>query len=276
LPNPLADTARWVAAQRARESTRPDRILNDPLASLLAGSEGMEMLRLSEQYNPRSEETTLYILVRIRFFDDWLLRVATGPRKQIVMVAAGLDTRPFHLQLPPGITFYELDQPTVLELKDNLLHQNGATPSSRKVSVPVDLKLDWSEPLQAVGFDRSIPSIWLLEGLLYYLEEPNVRQLLRRISDHAAPGSALGADLVSASFFRSPWTKKALEQMEERGMAWRFGSDDPEILLSEHGWRAHAIQPGEEPANYGRWKYSIIPREQRNVPRSFFVTAEKP
>ena len=66
----IIETARWAAAQRARESERPDRLFFDPFAGMLAGTEGLAALRLSEQYNPRHEETANYISIRIRLFDD--------------------------------------------------------------------------------------------------------------------------------------------------------------------------------------------------------------
>jgi DNA-binding transcriptional MerR regulator len=72
------------------------------------------------------------------------------------------------------------------------------------------------------------------------------------ISGSASRGSMLGADLVSESYFRSSWTKPALEMMEARGMAWRFGSDEPEELFGTYGWRATVSQPGNDEANYGR------------------------
>jgi methyltransferase (TIGR00027 family) len=233
------------------------------------------MLRLSEQYNPRSAETTQYILVRIRYFDDWLANSLRGLHHQVVMIAAGLDTRPFRLKIPADTTFYELDQPAVLQLKSDLLAQNNCGPSCRSVPVSVDLKQDWIGPLKRAGFDPAKPSVWLAEGLFYYLQETDVRQLLQGISQNAAPGSLVGCDLVSDSFFRSPWSQKALENLAARGTPWLFGTDDPEQLFAEYGWSARAIQPGEEPANYGRWTSAVHPREQREVPRSFLLTGQK-
>jgi O-methyltransferase involved in polyketide biosynthesis len=67
---PVIQTARWAAAQRARESERQDRLFFDPLAAALAGEEGRAALQLSEKYNPRHEATASYVAIRTRFFDD--------------------------------------------------------------------------------------------------------------------------------------------------------------------------------------------------------------
>jgi O-methyltransferase involved in polyketide biosynthesis len=74
----VIQTARWAAAQRARESGRPDRLFFDPLASVLAGPEGMAALQLSEKYNPRHDDTANYLVIRTRFFDDIAQSSAAG------------------------------------------------------------------------------------------------------------------------------------------------------------------------------------------------------
>lgn len=274
----LAFTARWAAAQRARESQRPDRLFHDPLATALAGPEGAEMLRLSEVTNPRAKQTAEYMVVRTRFVDDFLLRSMNEPglpRTQVVMLAAGMDSRAYRLSSPPGTVFYELDQPAVLALKQELLQRTEVPVPVRRIPVAVNLLSDWIQPLETAGFQRAQPSIWILEGLLFYLKEPEVRRLLEGVSRCAAPSSALAADLISASFLTSPWTQPALQTMKERGMGWYWGTDDPEQFFGELGWEATAVQPGEEGAHYGRWSDPVFPRAQRELPRGFFVTGRK-
>ena len=68
--DPVAATARWVAAERARESARPDALFTDPLADRLAGEPGRALaawMRGDSQF----ESPTLP--VRTRFFDDAVL-----------------------------------------------------------------------------------------------------------------------------------------------------------------------------------------------------------
>ena len=87
----VVGSARWVAAQRARESQRIDRLFLDPLAPALSGEEGMAALQLSEKCNPRHEETANYIAIRTRFFDDVAQADATVGARQIVLPAAGMS-----------------------------------------------------------------------------------------------------------------------------------------------------------------------------------------
>jgi methyltransferase (TIGR00027 family) len=235
----------------------------------------MRMLELSEQTNPQAESTAGYIAIRTRFFDDLVTREMERNIRQCVLVAAGMDTRAFRLPLAENAVVYELDLPEALDWKSQTLATAAAKPGCRRVAVGVDLREDWLPNLTASGFDREQPSIWVVEGLLYYLTESQVRALLQRISQAAAPGSRFGADLVSASFFSSPWTKSALEMMAKSGMPWQFGSDDPEALLAENGWQATVHQAGEGGLNHGRWLYPVPPRSQRELPHSFLVEAAR-
>src|SRR5262245_60822243 len=249
--DPVAHTARWTAALRAQESDRPDALFRDPLARALADEEGFAMLAASQQALAQQlADIGTYIALRTRFFDDFALRTAGEGVRQVVILAAGMDARAFRLSWPPGTTLYEIDQPGLLELKESILQREDVQAACRRIPLGVDLNRPWVPSLLAAGFVPQERSLWLAEGILYYLAEQSVHDLLGQVSSVAAPGSRLGADLVSASFFTSPWMQPALRAMEERGMPWRFGTDEPEALLAAYGWQAHARQPGEEGAHY--------------------------
>lgn len=93
--NALISTTCWIAAVRARESERADRLFYDPWAVLLAGEEGWAW---RERATGGKDENEVGLAIRTRFFDDFLLRV-TGEHavRQVVVAAAGMDTRAFRL-----------------------------------------------------------------------------------------------------------------------------------------------------------------------------------
>src|SRR3712207_8045357 len=63
----------------------------------------------------------LYVVVRTRFFDDFLLYACWGAGvRQVVLLAAGMDTRAFRLNWPSGTRLYELDRPVVLAAKEEV------------------------------------------------------------------------------------------------------------------------------------------------------------
>ena len=269
-------TSRWAAALRARESQRPDGLFKDDLASVLAGPEGTLALEAWEKANPRRyEEGANFVAIRVKFFDDLAQRLIAKGVRQVVIPAAGMDARAFRLDWPANTTVYEIDHPRLLEIKEQILKRENAVPKCRRVAVEANLKSDWEEPLMDFGFHAEDPSVWLVEGVLYYFAEETVRQLLGHVSRLAAKGSGFGADLVSKSTLTSPGMQASLKEMEENGIGWKFGSDNPEEFLRQYGWSTKALQIGEEGANFGRWTAKVLPRSLENAPRTFLLDAYK-
>jgi methyltransferase (TIGR00027 family) len=270
----IALTARWTAASRARESARPDRLFDDALAATLAGDEGFALL----DRTPRQARDNPYLPLRTRYFDDWLVRV-TGELglRQVVVVAAGMDTRAFRLPLPDGVRLWELDRPELLALKGTLLEAAGAEPRCERRTVAVDLAAPgWPDRLRDVGFAAGSPAAWVIEGLLQYLDEAAVDAVLARAAAAAAPGSHLALDVLSADYLVHPWMREYLASLKVSGRPWRFGTNEPEALLERHGWRVERVaEPGHDGANFGRWPWPVAPRAVPGLPRGFFATATR-
>ncbi len=107
------------------------------------------------------------------------------------------------------------------------------------------------------------------------MTEASVHALLEDVAALTASQSWLGADLVNRDLLRSPTMWPLLAAFARRGVAECFGTNDPETLFGEHGWKAEVIQPGEQEANYGRWPYPVAPREVASIPRMFLVRTQR-
>jgi methyltransferase (TIGR00027 family) len=114
--------------------------------------------------------------------------------RQIVLLAAGLDSRAYRLPWPDGTVVYELDQPRVLEFKRNALTELDAAPTADRREVAVDLRDDWPGALKTAGFDPRQPSAWIAEGLLIYLPASAQEQLFEGIDALSAPGSRVAVE----------------------------------------------------------------------------------
>ena len=266
----LGNTARWSAAVRALESQHENPLFIDPWAADLAGPQGMHWVQ------QRSPDKVIAMVLRTRFYDDFLHKITRQEQiKQVVLLAAGLDTRAFRLNWPENTRFYELDQATVLDHKEQVLSAAAVTPACHRSVIRVDLTTDWEKPLCATGYDTSLPSLWLLEGFLFYLPYPVIVQLLDQVTALATSGSCLGFDIVNSLVLTSPWTKPWVDMQAEAGAPWLGTMDDPLSFLEARGWVATLTQPGAGDANYARWDLPVYPPDMPNMPHHWLVTARR-
>jgi methyltransferase (TIGR00027 family) len=270
----LISTACWIAAVRARESERADRLFYDPWAVLLAGEEGWAW---RERATGGKDENEVGLAIRTRFFDDFLLRVTREHAvRQVVIAAAGMDTRAFRLAWPQQTRLFELDLPQVFVHKEPLLSAAGAIPACQRQVVDVDLSDDsWTDAIQRSGFDAGQPVVWLLEGLLFYLPAEAVTRLFEAITALSVTGSWLGCELKNTAMLTSPETHSWIELLAREGIPWLSSVDHPEAFFSQYGWSANVLQPGEDGAHFGRWPFPALPRSVPGVPRTFFVKATR-
>lgn len=267
---PLEETSRWTAAVRALEHAREDRLFEDPWADALAGAEGRAWLA------DRTPESVVPIVLRTRYFDDWLRRIGErGEIRQVVLLAAGLDTRAYRLDWPDRMHLFELDRPAVLRHKDGILAAAGARARCSRRAVEADLTGSWTEALLDAGFDESRPSGWLLEGFLFYIAVEAIARLFDAVSELSAPGSRIGFDIINGQVLTSPWTRPWAEMQAAAGAPWIGTMDDPVRFLAERGWQATLTQAGQPDADHGRWQLPVLPTTMPDMPHNWFVTARR-
>jgi len=247
---------------RARESRRSDRLFDDPYAAALVAAAGgaggagdgagdgpaEDVARDVAGASPQRRALAFHIVIRTRYYDDFLLDAASaGGCRQVVLLAAGLDARAFRLRWPPGTSVFELDLPPVLTVKDEALAQVDAQPSCVRVVVPVDLRGDWGGALGGAGLDPTEPTVWLAEGLLVYLDAAAAEQLLATVSDLAAPGSRLAFERGTATHRLVAADTEAVTRLWQRGM-----HADVLAWLRDHGWECGLDRLDDVAARYGR------------------------
>jgi methyltransferase (TIGR00027 family) len=262
-------TALLTAAARARESRRPNSLFVDPYASALAGSEGFSLLARQDAVIPGGPAPIF--AVRTRAFDDFLLEACVKGARQVVLVAAGLDTRAYRLPWPAGVRIFELDQAAVLEHKRSVLEAIAADPSCDLRPVATDLRKPWADPLLAAGYDPAAGSVWLVEGLVLYLDETQVQRLLAEIHTLSSPGDQLGIDFVSKALISSPTRREWLRFYEQIDAPLRFATDDGVGLLSTQGFDGEILDYREE----ARRLECPWPAEAETGPRNYAVTGRR-
>lgn len=192
----VGSTALFVAASRALEARKPEPLAVDPFAEVFVRAVGGQWADVLDGRAPGhvlhtdfGAQFVNFQGARTRYFDAYFTETIAAGVRQIVLLAAGLDSRAYRLPWRDGTVVFELDQPRVLEFKREVLAGHGDTPAAERREVAVDLRDDWPAALTAAGFDPSRPSAWIAEGLLIYLPAAAQHALFSGIDALAAPGS---------------------------------------------------------------------------------------
>jgi methyltransferase (TIGR00027 family) len=246
LPEGVGLTAVGVALARARESAREDRLFDDAYAKAFVDAVGDETVAGMKVFGS-------YIALRTALFDDYLLAAARGGCAQVVILAAGLDTRALRLDWPAGTRVFEIDLPDVLAFKYDVLGEAAGPAGRGRTTVPADLREDWGAALADAGFSPQAPTAWLAEGLLPYLTETDNDRLVDRVGELSAPGSRLGIEVVNPTTTYRGDVSGFKRMQSSINAPWRSTQPDPSGWLVRHGWRpADAPTMEELHRRYGR------------------------
>ncbi|WP_096288023.1 class I SAM-dependent methyltransferase [Mycobacterium ahvazicum] len=238
----VSDTARWTALHRATESARPDALFHDSLAGMLAGEHGRAIVANL----PRSTRNGWWLVARTKLIDDAITEAIANGCDRVLNLAAGLDTRPYRLDLPADFGWVEADLPALLAEKTQVLADQ--TPRCRLSRTAVDL----ADPRARDAFlddalDGARKALVLTEGLVVYLDEADVVSLSQAISrpevawwmlDFAGPGlrkmmnKKMPGILENAPFLFAP--ENGVAYFEELG--WRTVEVES-LLVAAHRFR---------------------------------------
>ncbi len=245
-------TGLGVAAIRAAESAREDRLFDDPFAARFVTAAGWER---PPPDPARDAHLSAWIAVRTRFLDELVLGACAGGCRQVVILGAGLDARAFRLDWPPGTRLWELDLPAVLEFKAQVVRSEGWRPACDRRKLAVDLSADWGGELIDAGLDAAAPVVWLAEGLLAYLTEQAGDQIVSIAADLSVSGSRLGLTVASPERLRA-WREAHPNGRAGRGdyvALWQSTApEDPGRWLASLGWEATVHGTAERSSAYGR------------------------
>ncbi|WP_367124716.1 class I SAM-dependent methyltransferase [Streptomyces phytohabitans] len=258
-------TALLVAAARAIETHRPDSLARDVHAEhFVRAAPACARWPVHPDQVPDGDADPLwgrfarYFGLRTRVLDDFVLRsVRTGGR-QVVLLGAGLDTRAFRLDWPSDCVVYELDRPGVLDFKHRVLADPPAAPAVKRVPVPVDLRDDWAAALTAAGFEPAARSVWLAEGLLFYLPSHAETCLMETVDRLTAGGGALAYEAKVEEDLRAYRDSSIYTAARER-----IGIDlldlfeegprpDSTVDLTARGWSTTVHTPFDFTRRHGR------------------------
>jgi methyltransferase (TIGR00027 family) len=262
LATSVGATATMVAAARAVATKADNPLINDQFAEPLVRAVGVDFLTrwaagdlagadVDEDDSAwKLQQMPDAMAARTRFFDAFFHEATQAGIRQAVILASGLDARAYRLDWPTGTTVFEVDQPEVIAFKTRTLAELGATPTTDRRTVAIDLRNDWPAALVEAGFDRSQPTAWIAEGLLGYLPPEAQDRLLDNISALSADGSRLATEAIPdiADVDREQareLMRKAAEKWRAHGfdldfdeLGYQGDRNDVAVYLDTLGWRS--------------------------------------
>jgi methyltransferase (TIGR00027 family) len=239
MPDPLirdvSDTARWMAVYRARETEREDAVFRDPFARALAGERG-EQIAAAVSFG---EENAWSFVARTYLFDRFVTRLVNHGVDLVVNLAAGLDTRPYRMELPASLRWVEVDLPDILDYKEAILAD--AKPVCALERVRLDLSNEDGRRGLFARLGRSARRVAVLaEGLVIYLMPHEVAALAR---DLAAPPAFQHwvIDLVSPGLL-DMMKQRMGDAVNEAGAPFLFAPAEGAPFFTPHGWEPAEVK----------------------------------
>src|SRR5271157_2749419 len=258
-------TALSVAAARAVETASADPLIRDDFAYVLVSSAGQPWARLAspglewigdDEHGRRAHRLACdYQAVRTHFFDTYFADAVAAGIRQVVILAAGLDSRAYRLDWSDGTVVYEIDLPKVLEYKAETLAAHGAAPVADRRPVAVDLRHDWPQALRDAGFDATRATAWLAEGLLPFLPAAAQEAMFASIDELSGSGSRVAVEIFGVDEDKRREAEQKWQELRAKRAArgqdtsfnpfdlWFDDGGRPESAdwFGAHGWATRTV-----------------------------------
>jgi methyltransferase (TIGR00027 family) len=225
----ISDTARWAAVFRARENERPDALFRDPYAERLAGKLGVDIANTLPEGNSHAWAW----VARTYLFDQFITQELQQGADMVVNLAAGLDARPYRMNLPASFQWIEVDLPEILTYKEGILANEK--PACKLERIRLDLSDGNAQRSLFAELDRRASKILVLtEGLLVYLSAEEVSALARDLA--AGPHFQRWIlELASPGLLRM-MQRTTGKQLSQVGAPFKFAPAEGPAFFTAHGW----------------------------------------
>lgn len=231
----ISDTALWVAYYRALETERQDAVFRDPFARALAGERGERIAKAQ----PFTGKNSWPFIARTVLFDRFVEQEVRAGADLVLNLAAGLDTRPYRMDLPKTLRWVEVDLPGILDYKEQVL--GGATAVCRVERVRLDLS---DEPGRRALFERLSAEasrvVTLTEGLLIYLSPGEVASLARDLA--AVKGFESWIVEVGSPGLLKMLQRQSGDAVNAGGASFKFAPPEGPAFFETCGWRVADVR----------------------------------
>ena len=233
----ISDTAKWVAVFRAEESERPDAVFHDPFARKLAGKKGEQ---IADAIGFGKDNSWSFI-ARTFLLDEFTLRYVREGYDMVLNLAAGLDARPYRMDLPSSLQWVEVDLPGIIEEKEKVL--NHETPRCNLTRIKLDLA-DQKARMELFKKLNSEASkiLVMTEGLIIYLTSAQVASFATDLSSQKNFKRWM-FDMVSPALLKMIQEKMG-PALGGSGAEFQFAPEEGEEFFLQYGWKSVESRSG--------------------------------
>ncbi|WP_141733360.1 class I SAM-dependent methyltransferase [Oligoflexus tunisiensis] len=264
----VSDTALWVAAFRALESERPDALFHDPLAAVLTGERG----RVIARDMPYPKILAWMMAVRTVAIDRLIFEAIGAGVDTVINIGAGLDTRPYRLDLPKDLQWIEIDFPHMVDMKNIKLSQEVPRCRLSRIGLDVSNRLAAQRLYGEIG-SQTRSALVITEGVIPYLSNEHAGQLAEDLRKIPSFRFWIQDYRRSNKVMRQP--KKLKKKL--KNAPFQFHHPDPLGFFSGFGWKVRTdIKAMDEAERLGRpfpiafpWTIlmRLIPKTRRDAAR---------
>jgi len=247
----VSDTALWAAVYRAAETDRPDALFRDPFARRLAGERGQQIA----DSVPGAVRADWAWVGRTYLFDQFIVEQLRQGVDMVVNLAAGLDARPYRMELPSSLQWVEVDLPGILDYKEAALAGEQPRCALERVRLDLSDAAARRELVARLGH-QARKALILTEGLLIYLSADEVASLAR---DLAAPPAFQSwiLDIASPGLLRL-LQKNLGPQLSQASAALKFGPPEGPSFFEPYGWKpVKVVSPLKTAAHFKRLSFGM-------------------
>ncbi len=237
----VGQTALGAALCRLIEQYQPreTRLFDDPVVKNLVGSPIRVLMRFAAIREFTIKQTEAVgkgifgaQICRTRFIDDVVQMALSEGIAQLVILGAGLDTRPYRLPAIEWAKVFEVDLPAVQNDKKQKLQKLLGRLPENVTFIPIDFDTqNLDAVLAGTAFDPSRPTVFVWEGVTQYLSEEAIRQTLSFVGK-CAPGSVIVSTYVLKSIIERhsdvPDANKMMDAVAKNA-PWIFGLEPSSI-----------------------------------------------
>ncbi len=226
----VSGTAFIIAEFRAEENAAPEPLYRDDIVELFLDRNSKQVAHQVAQSFPPVKDM---VKLRTCYFDDTLVQQLALGYQQVVILGSGLDTRSVRMPAPE-VRYFEIDQAATLQLKAERLAANGIT--AEVTYIPGDyVEDDLITLLENNHFDFQLPTYFLWEGNVTYLQREDIIAVLNAIRSHVKHFK-LSLDYLSDQVITKTTGYTELddyiEQLEQRGAPWITGFNDMTCFIT--------------------------------------------